>query len=178
MDLILHHPQPLSCTVSGGHSTAVDRPRTKRILVFAIKHTCHFRLDGARVLFYWSCGDLHEYLWYHRGSYSMWGNYITRMDVSHGIFHYLMYKLAIVEQMWKKKRRASWINGVQMSLGKHNKGFARERTSHAWCCVFSFLRRIPICSWKKKNPKQSEKRDSVRCKRCVMTLSFWATWQG
>lgn len=38
-----------------------------------------------------------------------------------------------------------------MSLGKHNKGFARQRTSHAWCCVFSFLSRIPICSWRKKN---------------------------
>lgn len=40
--------------LSGPHpspSTAADRPRTKRILVFAIKHTCHFRLDGAHVPF-------------------------------------------------------------------------------------------------------------------------------
>lgn len=102
MDLILHDLYPLSYPVITGNSTAihVPAPNTESGIFFAIKHTCHFRLDSECVLHMncWICMNIYGIV-VGVTACEVITLQIERMDVSHGIFYNLMYKLAIVVEI-------------------------------------------------------------------------------
>lgn len=101
MDLILHDLYPLSYPVSSGNGRAIHVPyQIQSGIFFAIKHTCHFRLDSEYEppMNCWICMNIYGII-VGVTACEVITLQMERMDVSHSIFYILMYKLAIVVEI-------------------------------------------------------------------------------